>query len=199
MSSIPIRSPIALTTNRECMSFRQVFTDSTPTILLTLSILALVMAPVAFYRVAYCNLVISCHHCSWPLQPMSSPYVAIERTILVYADLQLLGLILHSELPTPLRAPNIFFAIATRPFPLMSNSRSSSNMTPSHFTISISLCFFFLFLPPFYNINFFSLLSSNRRPFSTATSFSTRSALPSSSPIASPASSRSWIPAPLRP
>ena len=137
MSPIPLGSPIALAINRHCVGFKQVPTDSTLTTLLTLSILAPVTAPVAFRRAMYCNLAISCRHWSCPLQPISAPHVAIDRTIHIYADLHLLGLIPHCELPTPLRAPSIFFAMATLPFQWMSNPRSSSNMTPSHFTQSI--------------------------------------------------------------
>ena len=73
MSPIPLVSPIALAIYRDCMAFRQVSTDSTPAILVTLSILAPVIAPVPFRRATYYNFAISCRHCSYPLHPISAP------------------------------------------------------------------------------------------------------------------------------
>ena len=115
-SPIRLGSPIVLATNRDCMAFRQLSTDSTPAILLTLSILTPVIASVALDKGVYCSFIISCRYCSYPLQQISAPHVAIDRTMPVYTDLQLLGLIPEYKLLTPLRAQIIFHSMATLPF-----------------------------------------------------------------------------------
>ena len=147
ISFVVDRSAIHRAIYLACPAFSMVFTSSTAAILFTFCLFDPKTAYVHFLNVWYCSLSNSHFHSCCPLHPNSAPQSATVLTIPMYSCLQLPELIPHWEDPIPLSAPRSFLALSIRDFQWWSNSRVSSSILPSHFTLSTSTLFFLFPLP----------------------------------------------------